>query len=440
MKTLIQQISELPPASACATSRRSVRCVSTTASNSTVASAKASANSISRSVSFKILFALILTLVAACSGEKEFVFDGSKLHGPLAINVIPGTGLALVVSTNFDFANSASNPQEPAGAIMVLDLAAGNLIAKASVQISNFAGQLKVDPIAQRIYMADRDEDDRDFIRVFAYTIPGTGGKPIDIAPVKNIKVGKDPFAVFVTKPTGVPFTKVFAANIDTSDLSVINASTLKAIDLEPEEDDAEALPLDKVGIGSLDFTNQTVRPNRIVPFGSDDLFLLSTTVSGLLYVIDAKNNGFEAIYNLQSIDANPSLHGMAITPAKLAFVATQGGKAVLVLDLSGLSDDGVDNEVLIPPLIQTIPTGSDIEDMLTSADGTKVYAAEFSKNSLLVLDAVTGSVRSEVPLGQGPTEMALNDAGTMLYITNFLSDTISVVDTATDTVVDTIK
>ena len=381
----------------------------------------------------------MVTLLVGCNEDdaSTFPFDPSALHGPLAITVLPGTTLALVVSTNFDFSNSANDPKAPGGAIHPVDLTTNQLITTEAVQIPNFAGQIAVDPGQNRLFLADRDNDE---VRVYSYLVPGADGSPIDISFELAFDVGDDPFGMLIATPANFPIRKLFVGNILTSDLSVVDAETLSVFDLNPDDGDREALRLNDIAVGSLNLSGQAVRPNRMVPFGIDELFLMSTSTSGLLFVIDAKDNGLEAVVNLRSLAGSPILNGMAVTPTRSVFVASQGAEGLLLLDLSGIRDNGVDNEVVPVPLIQFIPTGSSIEDVKISADNTKIYAASFSRNSVLVLNAVNGFFITEIGVGQGPTELALNNAGTQLLVTNFLSDSISVINTATDTVSATIR
>ncbi len=376
-------------------------------------------------------------LLSGCEADSTFVFNPDNLHGPLGITIVPTANIALVVSTNFDFANSASDPQEPGGAIHVIDLTTNTLVPAATVQLPNFGGQISVDVANKRIFVADRDND---LLRIYKYDIPGTDGNLISIALETTLEVGEDPFSLLLTAPTGTAFRKLFVANVFTDDLSLIDADSLEIVELNPEDTESEALPLNEISIGSIDFTNQLIRPNRLLAFGSDDLALLSASAAGLIYVIDTKNNAFEAFIDLLELDISPQLNGLAITNEKLVYVASHGIQGVVVLDLSTLSDNGIDNEVIEPSIIQTIPTGSDIEALTLSQDGSKVYAASFTDNSVLVLAAATGFVIKEISVGQGPTEMALTDDGSRLLVTNFLSDQVSVINTTTDTLETTIE
>lgn len=377
-----------------------------------------------------------------CASTTDFVFDPNGLHGPVDIAIIPGADIALVVSTNFDFSNSQSDPRQDGGALHVIDLNTFTLQPDSAAQLPNFGGEAVLDTTNQRVFVADRngrDGSSRDRVQVFDYSIPGTGSKVIDLDANSFLEVGLDPFSVFLIAPTGSSIRKLFAANVLSGDLSLVDADTLSVIDLAPRETDTEALQLDDIGVGSVSFAGVVVRPNRIVPLGRDDLFFISTSLSGLLYVIDAKDNGIEAIYDLREISSSPQNFGMVVNNDRL-FIASQGMRGVLILDVAGLADNGIDREILQPQLIDFVPTGSLVEGMILSPSGGEIYAANHDRDSVLVLDSTSGVIEDEIAVGQGPTEFAITDDLSRLLVTNFFSDSVTVITIATNTVELTIE
>jgi YVTN family beta-propeller protein len=71
--------------------------------------------------------------------------------------------------------------------------------------------------------------------------------------------------------------------------------------------------------------------------------------------------------------------------------------------------------------------------------DGTHAYVANFSANTVVVIDTATTTVEATVPVESGPVGVAITPDGTHAYVANELSDTVSVIDTATNTVVATV-
>ena len=87
-----------------------------------------------------------------------------------------------------------------------------------------------------------------------------------------------------------------------------------------------------------------------------------------------------------------------------------------------------------------TIPVGDFPEGVAVHPDGTRVYVANAIAGTLSVIDALTNAVIMTIPVGRNPSEMAMNAAGTRLYVSNAGADTVSVIDTATNTVVATVE
>jgi len=67
--------------------------------------------------------------------------------------------------------------------------------------------------------------------------------------------------------------------------------------------------------------------------------------------------------------------------------------------------------------------------DLAVSADGTRLYVVCEHSNSLIVLDAETGSRLGEIPVGRRPFGVARHPDGDRLYVSNRLSGTVSVID-----------
>jgi YVTN family beta-propeller protein len=73
----------------------------------------------------------------------------------------------------------------------------------------------------------------------------------------------------------------------------------------------------------------------------------------------------------------------------------------------------------------------------VVTPDGTMVYVANASSNTVSVIDTATNTViGSPIAVGTQPTGIAVNPAGTRVYVANASSNTVSVIDTATNTVI----
>jgi YVTN family beta-propeller protein len=89
-------------------------------------------------------------------------------------------------------------------------------------------------------------------------------------------------------------------------------------------------------------------------------------------------------------------------------------------------------------PTATTIPTLQPYGVAVTP-DGTKVYVANVSNQTVSVIDTATNTVPATIIVGLGPTGVAVSQDGSKVYVTNADSDSVSVIDTATNTVTATV-
>ncbi len=69
--------------------------------------------------------------------------------------------------------------------------------------------------------------------------------------------------------------------------------------------------------------------------------------------------------------------------------------------------------------------------EVAVSADGATLYAANFARNVIEVIDAGTLRVLHEVAVGHNPKFMVIDEARGLLYVSNWSSHTVSAVDLA---------
>jgi YVTN family beta-propeller protein len=82
----------------------------------------------------------------------------------------------------------------------------------------------------------------------------------------------------------------------------------------------------------------------------------------------------------------------------------------------------------------------SDPEQLAVGPDGRRLYVASEDTGQAIVLDAQTGHVLHELPVGHEPEGIGLAPGGRWIYVASEADDTITVIDTAHDTVVGSIK
>ncbi|MDQ1540211.1 MAG: hypothetical protein QOH29_937, partial [Actinomycetota bacterium] len=88
--------------------------------------------------------------------------------------------------------------------------------------------------------------------------------------------------------------------------------------------------------------------------------------------------------------------------------------------------------------VVGTIPVGAGPYAVDIDPNSHSVYVANFSGNSVSVIDSVSDAVKATVAVGTGPRAVAVDSGAHRAYIANYASNTISAIDTTTNTVVAT--
>jgi YVTN family beta-propeller protein len=108
-----------------------------------------------------------------------------------------------------------------------------------------------------------------------------------------------------------------------------------------------------------------------------------------------------------------------------------------LVYVATGPSDSLVIVDALSNTVRSTIALGMPANGIGTNAAGTRVYVA--NSGNFLIIDTATSQVIAAVPIGTEPigsVRIAVNAAGTRAYVTNALSDVVEVIDTVSHRVI----
>ena len=87
--------------------------------------------------------------------------------------------------------------------------------------------------------------------------------------------------------------------------------------------------------------------------------------------------------------------------------------------------------------ITSSIPVGSNPYALTANPDGSAIYAANRSSDSVSVIDPRTNTVTATIPVGSDASWLATNAAGTMLYVVDH--NGVDVIATATDAVVATV-
>ncbi len=144
----------------------------------------------------------------------------------------------------------------------------------------------------------------------------------------------------------------------------------------------------------------------------------------------------------VQTVPAGINPHILTVSPdGSILYVINAGGHdrgpgAHGATDSSGSGDAiGMEQQA------SSAGHGNTMDKDSSSTDhGDSEIAADVRGNSLWALDAATGEVLAQVPVGTGPTHPIASPDGALVYVTNTDENSVSVIDTAMWEVIDTIR
>lgn len=84
------------------------------------------------------------------------------------------------------------------------------------------------------------------------------------------------------------------------------------------------------------------------------------------------------------------------------------------------------------PRIVRMIPVGAEPADLQLTADGKRLYVAEFANQAVSLVDTVAGVVTKRISVEPKPVALASSTDGRSVYIAH-LSGGLSVIDTATN-------
>lgn len=391
----------------------------------------------------KLLNLLLVTLLAACSEAPLLRSDeNSRLNYPVSMALIPGTDLAVV-------ANANANLNQAQGSLIAIDLASRELLLDTRFPIPPFAGRMWVDDAEKRIYVTNKD---REAVLVYDYRVPGDDGAAISFTPVKvpapqegtTNGLETDAGTYDIVMVEGMAEGKLlFASNIFSGSVSVLDPGTLARYDLNPDDDRKTGLPLvsaanfqdldDAPGIGAYRFT--------LDPTGGRLLYVTSSQRNAI-YVVDAYDRKVEAMIDLSFLSLSTGTRGIALATDGKAYVAIPALSSVAVLDVAGVQNNGINLEVVAPVVVDFIAVGRDPEAVVLSADGLSLYVLNQADSTLGIYDVATRQRRKSLLLegASVPADLVLNAARGEIYAVNYISDSISLIDATAETFVKEIR
>ncbi len=386
-------------------------------------------------MNYQICFILFLVPFFGCSEAPLIAPENFKrLNNPISMAFVPNTNLAVVANANV-------NLNQETGSLVAIDLSSASILTETSISIPSFSGRITLHPSLFQIYVPDRGDD---ALLVYEYTVPAPSGLPISIIPkevvspqartINGIETDENPFDVFLFNDL------LLVTNHLSGSVSFISASSLDPIDLDPQDSQLNGLPL----VSAANFTQAKRRSgigaNRIIPAPNGLLYVTSTRTNNI-YVIDPKSQQVEAMLDLSTLSLTGGTRGMVVSGSGLAYIAHRGINSLIILDVSEITDNGIDFEVADVKLVDVIPVGADPEGVALSPDEKTVFVSNQGDNSITVIDTVTRTIKSHIFVsGTSPGEIVVDSTRNLLYVLNFLSNDISVIDINTLTLVQIIQ
>ena len=117
-----------------------------------------------------------------------------------------------------------------------------------------------------------------------------------------------------------------------------------------------------------------------------------------------------------------------AFAALAIAFPSAQSGKATLWVTL-GDSDQLVEVDPYAFKEIRRITVDPRPHGLTASADGSKIYLASDRTGNFQVVDARTGRIAAQIPLGKDPNQMTLTNDGRFAYVPMRGEDAVAIVE-----------
>ncbi len=390
-----------------------------------------------------LLFVAIF-FVGNCSETPIIVSKGEyRLNSPSSMVIIPGTDLAIVANANV-------NLDQVDGALIAVDLSTNKLLLDTLFTIPSFAGEMFLDTVRSRIYIPNHDKS----LLVYEYSMPGTDGNPISFAEIEvpnpynddgditlnGVETDDGPSQALMIPGTSLG-DLILVANQKGS-VSTIPASTLKLEDMD-DDDKYFGLRL----FSSFNFKNLDNFP------GSGAARMGISPVTGLVYITSALNNHIyvldpitqtiEAMINLDSISLpTVGMREILIDSHDVAYIAHSGLDSIVMLDVSGITKNGIPYEVIDSPVMDVIPVGDGPEDLELTADEATLFLSNQNEDSIYMIDTALRQVtkKTYLDIGKSPSRLVLDETRNTVYSLDFFSNTISLIDATTGEFVEDIE
>lgn len=227
----------------------------------------------------------------------------------------------------------------------------------------------------------------------------------------------------------------LFTSNIASGSVSIAKADTLEGLDFNPSKASLVGLPL----VSAANFQDVDRMPGlgayrmALDPI-HQRLIYVSSTRRNDIYVIDAYDQTIEAMLDLSFLPSTTGTRGLALSSDSKAYVVCPTLQQIQILDVSGVTHNGVQDEVLEPKVIGNLKTGVDPEAVALSADEKTLYVLNQGDPSLYFYDVDTRIVTKRAVLRDvnQPSDFLVNPSRQEIYVLEYISNRLIIIDSQT--------
>jgi DNA-binding beta-propeller fold protein YncE len=384
----------------------------------------------------KLLWMALPLLWLSCSEVPLITSQGeSRLDSPSSMVLLSGTDCAILANANV-------NLDQPKGSLVAVSLVSNQLLLDTEFKIPNFAGDLFVDEGRGRLYIPDRDEA----LLIYDYEITGTDCStisfseknvptPIDLERPNGVETDDGPAQALMISGT-TQGDLIFVAN-QRGSVGVVKATDLKLKDMDDEEKYFGIRLFSAANFESADnFPGRGA--GRMVASPTTGLIYITSSINNQIYVLNPDTLKVEAMIDLDGI-ASPTV-GMrdiafdSSTGSELAYVAHSGLDSIVVLDVSGIAANGINYELVAPPILDVITVGDGPEDIEITSNGLFLFVSNQLEDSVYMVDTTQGQTIKKVYLdiAKNPSRLILDEPRNTLFSLDFYSNSITLFDATT--------
>ena len=358
----------------------------------------------------KFLIILINVNLLSCT-DKVFDFetpDGS-LNGPISsvMYTEPSSSQNFLVVVNSNYRLAYENAW--ISTVNLTDETTTPTINKNSFfSMKNFSSQIAFDSKRNYLYVTNREEDalfvlspsfdsSTNLLSVTGVDIDGgTDGTQ------SSVELSKNPFGIAVLT-NGTVSDRAYVTNISSSDLSVLSLDTFKIIDVDPDDDDADSTIFLNIPVRS--FVSQGLGAHKMVIDSKKKFGYVTSTFSHVIFIIDLEDNLIEGYIYLFEDDGTTvrsstftGSRGLALASNGILYVANRRTNSIYFVDTTKVTDNGVSFDTIENAVIATLPlSGNGPSDIALSPDEKFLYVANFTSNTVSVIDLSTNTLVMEV-------------------------------------------